>query len=142
MAGGLVLKTRRGGLAPWQADLALRLLVRDPCAVLSVAEIAGCCGLSRSHFAKAFKTSMGAPPHKWLMRQRVQRAREMLERTDQSISLIALNCGFSDQSHLTKAFREIVGVSPAAWRRRCRADAARALFQEKPPAGTSALTGP
>lgn len=114
-------KVSRGGLAPWQLRLALQRLLRNPCADLSIAELALLCGLSRSYFAKAFKISMGAPPHRWLVSQRVLRAREMLERTDESISLIALSCGFSDQSHLTRLFHAQTGYSPAAWRRQCKA---------------------
>jgi AraC-like DNA-binding protein len=44
-------------------------------------------------------------------------AGERLEQTDDSVSSIALHCGFTDQSHLTRVFGAIVGSSPAAWRR-------------------------
>ena len=64
---------------------------------------------------------MGTPPHRWLLRQRVRRAGEMLERTDESISVIAASCGFADQSHLTRVFHAMVGSSPAAWRRQRKA---------------------
>jgi AraC-like DNA-binding protein len=117
-------KVTGGGLAPWQAELALRLLLRDLCAEVPVAQVAILCGLSRSYFTRAFKVSMGMPPHRWLVRQRVRRAAEMLERTNERISLIALSCGFSDQSHLTRMFRAIVGSSPAAWRRQRKARSA------------------
>ena len=110
-----------GGLAPWQVELALRLMQRDICADVPADELAGLCGLSRSYFTKAFKVSMGAPPHRWLVRQRIRRAMDMLEGTDESISVIALTCGFSDQSHLTRMFHAAVGASPAAWRRQRRA---------------------
>lgn len=118
-------RTNRGGLAPWQADLASRLLRRNLCADLPVEELASRCGLSRSYFTRAFKVSMGTPPHRWLLRERVRRAGEMLERTNESISLIALACGFADQSHLTRVFRVIVGLSPAAWRRQRKAGVAQ-----------------
>lgn len=107
----------RGGLAPWQADLASRLLLKNLCADVPVGELASQCGLSRSYFTRAFKVSMGTPPHRWLVGQRIERAVEMLERTDESISLIALSCGFADQSHLTRVFHAATGTSPAAWRR-------------------------
>jgi AraC family transcriptional regulator len=110
-----------GGLAPWQVELVLAMLLRDLGADSSVADLARRCGLSRSHFAKAFKVSLGISPHHWLVRQRVHRAGEMLERTNERISAIALNCGFSDQSHLTRSFHAMVGSSPAAWRRQRKA---------------------
>jgi AraC-like DNA-binding protein len=110
-----------GGLARWQSDLASRLLLKDLCADLPVRRLASLCGLSRSYFTRAFKVSMGLPPHRWLVRQRLFRAEEMLEGTDESISLIALSCGFADQSHLTRSFHAVIGTSPAAWRRRRKA---------------------
>jgi AraC-like DNA-binding protein len=110
-----------GGLAPWQVDLAQELLLRDISADIPCAELAGRCGLSRSYFARAFAISLGTPPHRWLVRQRIGRAMAMLESTDDSLSLIALACGFADQSHFTRMFRAAVGSSPAAWRRRRRA---------------------
>jgi transcriptional regulator GlxA family with amidase domain len=117
-------KVAAGGLAPWQVDLASRRLMRDLCIDVPVRELAGLCGLSRGYFTRAFKVSMGTPPHRWLLRQRVRRAGEMLERTDDSISLIALSCGFADQSHLTRVFHAITGTSPAAWRRQRKAGVA------------------
>jgi len=114
-------KVSPGGLAPWQVELALRHLLRDLCADFPVEELARLCGLSRCYFTRAFRISLGVTPHRWLVRQRVRRAGEMLERTEESISAIAQSCGFADQSHLTRMFRALVGASPAAWRRRRRA---------------------
>lgn len=109
------------GLAPWQVKLALGLMSRDLGAGVSAEELASVCGLSRSYFIRAFKVSMGTPPHRWLVRQRIRRAEELLQGTDESISFIAASCGFADQSHLTRTFRASRGSSPAAWRRRRRA---------------------
>ena len=113
--------TCQGGLAPWQVQLSLRLLRTDLSAGHPVKQVAAHCGLSRSHFEKAFKASLGTPPHRWLVRRRVERAREMLEHTSETIGSIALSCGFADQSHLTRVFHVIVGSSPAAWRRQFKA---------------------
>jgi len=115
------------GLAPWQCDLSLRLLLGDLSSDCPVAALASHCGLSRSHFARAFKVSMGVPPHRWLMNHRIRRAGDMLEWTTESIADIALSCGFADQSHLTRVFHAAVGDSPAAWRRRRRAGVADRL---------------
>lgn len=120
-------KAIRSGLAGWQRDLAIRRLLGNLTEDFPVADLAGCCGLSRSHFTRAFKNSMGTSPHRWLVRERVRRAAELLERTDDSIAEIALSCGFCDQSHLTRMFHAIVGVSPAAWRRQRKAGVAQFL---------------
>ena len=115
------------GLADWQAELVLRLLRNDPAGDVPVATLARSCGLSRSYFIRAFKVSMGLPPHHWLMHHRVERAQEMLARTNESIAAIAISCGFADQSHLTRVFRALAGASPAAWRRQRRAGLAQAV---------------
>ncbi len=114
--------SRQGGLAPWQVKLSLRLLLDDQ-GSRSLKSIAARCGLSRSYFEKAFKVSLGVPPHRWLVRQRIRRAGQKLEQTNDSVSSIALSCGFTDQSHLTRVFGAIVGSSPAAWRRQRKASA-------------------
>ncbi len=107
-------------LAPWQVDRAVKLLLSATSTGCSVETLARACGLSGSHFAHAFKASTGVPPHRWLLLHRVQRAREMMEGTTESLSAIAVSCGFADQSHLTRAFRSIEGRCPAAWRRERR----------------------
>ena len=118
-----ISKANGKGLAGWQADLVLRLL-GNPSGDIPVAALARSCGLSRSYFIRAFKRSMGLPPHHWLMHRRIERAREMLVRTNERIAEIAICCGFADQSHLTRVFHNVVGESPAAWRRRRKARAA------------------
>lgn len=120
-------KAISAALAGWQRDLAVRHLLGRLTDDFPVAELASCCGLSRSHFTRAFKVSMGISPHRWLVHERVRRAGELLERTDDSIAQIALSCGFCDQSHLTRIFRAVIGTSPAAWRRQRRAGVAPAL---------------
>lgn len=104
-------------LASWQLrraiDMMMAMIDGDP----SAAELAAACGLSEGHFARAFRAAMGLPPHRWLIRQRVNKAMHLLRHTDRLLPDIALACGFADQSHLTRTFTGIVGVSPAKWRR-------------------------
>ena len=69
----------------------------------------------------AFKQITGMPPHRWLLMQRVTRAKDLLRGTITPIAEIALTCGFSDQSHLTRVFSKTFGISPGAWRRQWRA---------------------
>lgn len=111
-----------GGLAPWQLRRATELLLSDDPSHHAVSALAAACGLSRSHFGRAFKASTGVSPHQWLLRHHVQCAAEMLARTNDSISAIAVNCGFADQSHLSRAFHTVTGTSPANWRRQRRSD--------------------
>ncbi|AWL96891.1 MULTISPECIES: helix-turn-helix domain-containing protein [Bradyrhizobium] len=107
----------RGGLAPWQVKRACERLDSDLGGRLSLQLIAAEFGLSVSHFSRAFRISTGLPPHQWLLRQRVNAAKQLMTARDLSLSEIAISAGFANQSHFTKVFSVQVGISPAAWRR-------------------------
>ena len=110
-------KPMLGGLAPWQVKRARERLESDLGGKLPLVVIAAEFGLSPSHFSRAFRTSVGMPPHQWLLRQRVKVAKQLMTVPDLSLSEIAISAGFADQSHFTRVFSSIVGVSPGAWRR-------------------------
>ena len=110
-------RNARGGLASWQLrrarDFINANLAHDP----SIAEVANECGLSASYFCRAFKQATGVPPHQWLIKQRVERAKELLRDPSQQLADIAQLCGFVDQSHFTRVFSKTEGYSPGRWRR-------------------------
>ena len=83
---------------------------------LSLTEIAAVTGLSVSHFKSLFHESVGLPPHQYLIRRRVERAKTLLGEGKMSISQIALETGFAHQSHLARHMRRVLGVSPKALR--------------------------
>jgi AraC-like DNA-binding protein len=75
--------------------------------------LAAMAGLSTDHFARAFHQSVGAPPHTYLLRRRLEQVEHMLRETRAPLSEIALATGFSDQSHLARHFRRWAGMSPS-----------------------------
>ena len=107
----------RGGLAPWQERRAKELMSTSLNQDLPLSRLAAECGLSVRHFARAFRQSVGMPPHRWLLHLRLERAQELLASRALSLADVAIFCGFADQSHFTRAFTGTVGVSPGAWRR-------------------------
>jgi len=117
--GGIstVERSARGGLASWQmrrvADFINANLNRD----ISIAQLAAECGLSARYFARAFKQSTGMPPHQWLMKRRVDKAKDLLQIAEWELTDIASVCGFVDQSHFTRVFSRAEGSSPGRWRR-------------------------
>jgi AraC family transcriptional regulator len=117
--GGMrpLLSPVRGGLAAWQVRRAKEVLSANLDGRVPLKEVARACGLSASHFSRAFRQSMGTAPHKWLLTFRVDVAKQKLRDGRLSLRDVALACGFADQSHLTQVFTRIVGVSPGAWRR-------------------------
>lgn len=80
-------------------------------------DIARAACVSRSHFARLFRVSMGDSPMGHLLRMRIERAKTLLARNDQSICSIALSLGFFDQSHFSRTFRRLAGVSPSEFAR-------------------------
>lgn len=117
--GGMPTRPRlvKGGLAPWQERRAKEMLAANLVGDTSLAEIAEACGLSVSHFSRAFRKSTGLAPHAWLLQARVEHAMTLLRQRDQSLAEIALACGFVDQSHFTRVFVQRVGLTPGSWRR-------------------------
>jgi AraC-like DNA-binding protein len=110
-------KPLKGGLAPWQEKRSKEMLAGDLTGATPLHEIARACGLSVSHFSRAFHKSTGLSPHAWLLHARVESARTMLRSGDASLSTIARASGFADQSHMARAFTHQVGLSPGTWRK-------------------------
>ncbi|QWT18846.1 AraC family transcriptional regulator [Bacillus sp. NP157] len=109
--------TVRGGLAHWQERRALAFMEQRLDQSFPVSDVADACGLSVNHFSRAFRRTLGKPPHRWLLDRRIERARELLRTTPLALADIALACGFAEQSHFTRVFTRLVGMPPGAWRR-------------------------
>ena len=109
---------QRGGLTSWQEKRAKELMTATLGKEISMDRLAAECGLSARHFARAFRQSTGVPPHRWLLKYRIDRAKDVLMHRGMSLAETAIACGFADQSHFTRVFTAMVGVSPGAWRRR------------------------
>jgi AraC family transcriptional regulator len=107
----------RTGLAPWQLRRADEFIEAHLDGDPSIADLARECRLSASHFARAFRQATGMPPHQWLTKRRVERAKKLVLEGSRDLAQIALDCGFVDQSHLTRVFARHEGHSPGKWRR-------------------------
>lgn len=100
------------------AHIGERILISDLSAVAQ---------RSDAHFARSFKQTFGKTPHAYVVRRRVEFAGHLMRVGTDSLSEIALACGFADQAHLSRQFRQCMGQSPAAWRRgRCDTRPSRA----------------
>lgn len=83
---------------------------------IKLADLAQLVDMSQFHFSHLFKQSIGTAPYHYLIQQRIERAKQLLKQTDQSIMDIALECGFNSHSHLSKQFRQLTGLTPKAYR--------------------------
>ena len=79
-------------------------------------DLARLVGMSVSAFERQFRQHLQASPMQFYRRVRLARAAAALIQTSESITEIALNCGFSDQSHLTRQFKHLYGATPGDWR--------------------------
>jgi len=73
--------------------------------------------VSRRATSRERSGNRSMPPHQWLLKVRVERAKEQLLNSDASLADIAVDSGFADQSHFTRVFTKHVGASPGQWRR-------------------------
>lgn len=121
-------ETVRGGLAPWQLRRAQDRIRADLAQAIDLRAVSESCGLSVSHFARAFRQSTGIAPHSWLTGERIARAKVMMRRKDRTLADIALACGFADQSHFTRAFAKNQGTTPGRWRRLMEPEARHATM--------------
>ncbi len=108
---------RHGGLAPGVVRRVRDYMDAHLGDSIDLATLAGVAGLSVHHFAREFKRSTGDTPHDHLIRRRVERARDMLATTGDSLAEIAFAVGFADQGHLARHFRRMLGVTPGQYRR-------------------------
>lgn len=83
---------------------------------VSLAEIARVTGMHRVHVSREFRRHFGVTIGEFLRNLRVEHARELLATTTQTLTDIALDCGFADQSHFSAIFRRLTGSTPAVFR--------------------------
>jgi YesN/AraC family two-component response regulator len=90
----------------------------------SLVELSETIGVSKSYLSRIFKMDMGISLWDYLNRFRIQKAKEILLLTDESISVIATEVGYEDISYFSRVFRELVGSSPRSYRRQAHTSAA------------------
>lgn len=107
----------QGGLAPWQQKRVTDYIEEHVADELSLATLAALARLSPFHFARAFKQTLGTPPHRYHTGRRIERAKSLLAADELSVTEIALEVGFGETSSFTAAFRRLTGRTPSSFRR-------------------------
>lgn len=103
----------RGGLSPALKNRICDFIEQHIGEKISLGALSSMAGLSPNHFARAFQQSVGMPPHRYLLRRRLEHVEQMLRETQLPLAQIALAVGFSDQSHLARHFRRLTGMPPS-----------------------------
>lgn len=96
----------RRALSSLEADLARPVRLKA---------LASALGISRTHLSALFKAASGLTPHQWRLRRRLHHATQLLAGRD-SITDVALACGFNSSQHFATAFRRHYGTTPSAYR--------------------------
>ncbi|WP_085905113.1 AraC family transcriptional regulator [Kiloniella majae] len=106
----------RGGLSPFITKRVKDYIEEALDQGLVVEDLAAIAELSPFHFTRMFQLTMGVSPHQYVLSRRVQKAKDLLGDTHNTLSAIAFQCGFSSQSHLTTRFRRATGLTPSKFR--------------------------
>jgi AraC family transcriptional regulator len=107
----------RGGLAPWQVRRSTEMLLAHLDGQICLIKVARECELSVSYFVRAFKQTIGQPPYRWLIEQRIEVAKDLLLHSACPMADIASKCGFADQACFIRTFKRKTEMTPGEWRR-------------------------
>ncbi len=108
------------GLAPRESARVIEYMRAHLDQPVTLRDLAGIADLSPCHLARAFRAAHGLPPHQYLIRMRIEHARELLTRTQWRITDVAAATGYSPQQ-FARHFRRQVGCTPSAYRHRTNA---------------------
>jgi len=109
-------RTYRSGLSPSRLRSVTELMQAKIEDELSLQEMAESAGLSTTYFSHMFRKSTGVTPHQFVLRLKVERAKEMLRAAEVRVLDVAVACGFKTQQHFARVFRRLCGVSPTEYR--------------------------
>ncbi|MEL0553173.1 MULTISPECIES: helix-turn-helix domain-containing protein [Enterobacteriaceae] len=110
------LPTVSGGLAPHVLRNLLARIEEQLDQPLTLADLAQEAALSEYHFARMFRQSMNMAPHQYVMQRRMIKAQELICRSTQSLTEIAMACGFSSASHFSNRVKSATGLTPSQLR--------------------------
>ncbi|NCC76722.1 MAG: helix-turn-helix domain-containing protein [Clostridia bacterium] len=99
---------------------AIDYLYNNKSTMPSLKDMSKICRLSPSYFSKMFSSEQGQSYTDFLTALKITWAKELLENTDQSITQISENLGFSDEGYFIKKFKKAEGVTPLVYRKYCR----------------------
>ena len=114
---GMRTSQTRGGLSAGTLRRISDYIDKQLSDSISLHDLASMAGLSHCHFAKAFKQSIGMPPHRYIIKRRIEKAMVLIQATDRPLSQIALDVGCCDQSHFSRLIARATGITPLRLRR-------------------------
>src|SRR5438128_2120447 len=114
---------RRGGLSQGKLRSVVQYIHQHLDADLALDGLAEVVRMNVHYFVRSFRQSTGLPPHQYVLRQRIERAKGLLEDPRLSLAEVALRSGFANQSNFTTAFRRLTSLTPGVYRHSLRSKA-------------------
>ena len=104
-------------MRPWQQRIVTGYIEEHLTEAIPLAKLANLVRLSPYYFCRAFRQSLGVPPHRYHINRRIERAKHMLLEREQSVTHIGLALGFGETSSFSAAFRKATGITPTGYQR-------------------------
>ena len=109
-------RSKVSALAKWRLKRAVDFIEANLDQAITLTDLAQSAGLTRMHFAAQFRAATGIRPHDFILKRRIDRAQDLLVKTDMAVVEVALEVGFQTQAHFTTVFRRLVGSTPYRWK--------------------------
>lgn len=106
----------KGGLPRYRLRRVLEYVGDNLTDDLGISELASLAGMSPHYFCELFKRSTGCPPHRFVLLQRIERAKELLQNPMLSVLEVGMRAGFQNPSHFARMFQRFVGITPSKFR--------------------------
>jgi len=108
---------RTGGIPPMRLKRVISYIEANLHKTIKLSDLSSVADMSLYYFATLFKQSTGLSPHQYVLRRRIQRAKQLLRETEISVLEVSLNLGFEHPTTFARAFRRLTGISPTHYRR-------------------------
>ena len=108
---------RTGGLPPMRLKRVLSYIEANLDKAITLSELSRVADMSLYYFATLFKQSTSLSPHQYVLRRRIERAKQLLRETESSVLEISLSLGFEQPNNFARTFRRLTGTSPTHYRR-------------------------
>ena len=96
---------------------AMEYIDRNYAESIKASKLAECCNMSETHFRRVFDEAINMPPMDYLNLVRIQKACEIMNKTDHSMEIVASECGFATFSTFNRNFQKYLNTSPYQWKK-------------------------
>ena len=110
------LKNYDSGLSLYKLKQAIDYINDNLNNDITISDIANQVNISPYYFSRLFRKSTGFSPYRYVIQQRIAKAKQLIKQTGMTLADIALNCGFSSQTKMTLHFRKLTGLTPKKYR--------------------------